>query len=206
MIEINSIKEEIKEMLKVSHHMLSATFDGFIKHDAKILSGVLNEEEVLNQMERSLVTSLVEISKTSVSEGEKEIILKLLDLIGDIEMIGDYCKDMIERIEIKIQEKLLFSEEAVSDYKHLYAFVESSLSDLVKAIEMKDYNFTKRVIRDEEHVDELVDRYRKGHVQRLINGICEPRSGNMFLNLLDFTASIYHHTKKIAQVISELNL
>jgi hypothetical protein len=33
----------------------------------------------------------------------------------------------------------------------------------------------------------------------MIQGVCTPMACNMFLNMLDFTAAVYYHAKKIAR-------
>lgn len=198
------IKIKVREMAKLTLKMLVTTFEGFMEHNLAILGGVLKDEESLNNMEKDIVKSLVEASKTTALSKDDFIILT--DLVEDLEEIGDYCKDIIERVEIKIQENLLFSDDALEEYKHLYTVVESGLSDIVKALEMSDRKFAARVVSDQEHVDELVEKYRKSHAERLMKGICDLRAGNMFLNLIDFTAQIYHHTRAIARGILKLKL
>ena len=79
--------------------------------------------------------------------------------------------------------------------------VDTELSDVDKSIRMNDRNFAQRVLCDGEHVDGVVEKYRKAHARRLMAGVCDPRTGNMFLNLLDFTAQISRHTKTIARNI-----
>lgn len=199
-----SVRDKINEMAELSLSMLKATFDGFMKHDLDILAAVLKDEEKLNDMERMITLSLLEIAKTKITDNDKKNIMHLSDIVSDLEEIGDYIKDMIERIEIKIQERLLFSEEALSEYKHLYSAVEVALADAVNALKMKDKNFAKRVLCDGEHVDVLVGKYRQTHAYRLISEICDPRAGNMFLDLLDFGGQIFHHTKSIAQNLLKL--
>lgn len=203
MEDLITIREKINQMAELALSMLKDTFDGFIKHDSDILAGVLKDEERLNDMERSLTSSLVVISKGK--DTDKKNIMLLSNIVEDLEEIGDYIKDMIERIEIKIEEKLLFSDDAVDEYRHLYNVVETELADIQKALRMNDKNFARRVLSGaESHVDNLVQKYREAHTQRLVAGICLPRACNMFLNLLDFTAQISHHTKAIAKNISEL--
>lgn len=203
MEDLLSIREKINQMAGLTLSMLKNTFDGFMKHESDILSGVLKDEERLNDMERDLTSSLVAISKTKGAD--KKNIMLLANIVEDLEEIGDYIKDMIERIEIKIEEKLLFSDDAVDEYKHLYNAVETELTDVEKALKMNDKNFAKRILcGEEDHVDKLVQKYRESHTQRLVEGICLPRACNMFLNLLDFTAQISHHTKTIAKYILEI--
>lgn len=205
MEDLNSIREKINQMAELTFSMLKTTFEGFMKHDLDILAGVLKDESRLNDMEREITLSLIDISKNKITGSDKKNIMLLENIAGDLEQIGDYVKDMIERIEIKIQEKLLFSEEGLLEYRHLYSAVDEALLDMVNSLKMKDKNFAKHILCDEEHVDQLVEKYRDAHTQRLMSGICDPRSGNMFLNLLDFTGQIFHHTKSIAKNILELS-
>ncbi len=201
MEDLITSREEINKMADLALSMLKNTFDGFMKHDSDILAGVLKDEERLNDMERNLTASLAAISKGT----DKKNIMLFANIVEDLEEIGDYIKDMIERIEIKIEEKLLFSDDAVDEYKHLYNVVETELADAQKALRMNDKNFAKRILcGEEDHADKLVQKYRESHTQRLVEGICLPRACNMFLNLLDFTAQISHHTKLIAKNILAL--
>lgn len=203
MEDLASIRLEINKMASLALSMLKNTFDGFMKHDRDILAVVLKDEEKLNDMERNITLSLVGISKTKDAFDKRNIVL-LTNIVADLEEIGDYIKDMIERIEIKIEESLLFSDDGLDEYKHLYNAVETELSDVEKTLQMNDRNFAQRLLCGEDHVDNLVQRFRENHAQRLLSGICNPRAGNMFLNLLDFTAQISHHTKTIAKNILDL--
>ena len=205
MEDLANIRKEINQMAELTLSMLKTTFDGFMKHDLDILATVLKDEQRLNDTEKTITLSLVAISKGKITAIDKNNIMLLTNIVADLEEIGDYIKDMIERIEIKIEERLLFSDEAVDEYKHLYNVVETELADVQKALRMNDKNFARRVYCGvEDHVDNLVQKYRQTHAQRLVAGICFPRACNMFLNLLDFTAQISHHTKAIAKNISEL--
>ncbi|MFH0913140.1 MAG: PhoU domain-containing protein [Candidatus Omnitrophota bacterium] len=199
-----SIREKIKGMAELTLSMLKTAFDGFIEHDLDTLSRVLKDEQRLNDTEKQITLSLVDISKGRINATDKKNIMLFTNIVADLEQIGDYIKDMVERIEIKIQEKLLFSDEALGEYKHLYNVVETELSDVEKTLRMNDKSFAKRILCNKEHADSLVQKYRDAHARRLISGICEPRACNMFLNLLDFTAQISHHTKTIAKNILSL--
>jgi len=204
MDDIASVREKINQMAELALSMLVNTFDGFMKHELDILSDVLKNEDKLNDMEKSLNFSLVEISKEKSKSADVRYIALLAEIVGDLEEIGDYVKDMIERIEIKIKERLFFSEEALSEYTHLYSVVHSALTDVVKSLKLDDKNFSRRILGDEEHVDRLLIRYRNTHTKRLLSGICDPRASNMYLDLLDFTAQIFRHIKAIANNILDL--
>ncbi len=122
-----------------------------------------------------------------------------IDVAADLEIIGDYCKDILERVEIKIDEKLLFSEDAVKEYEDLYRRAESALDEISCALKRDNLAVIRDVLKSEEHIDKLLDEYRGRHNQRLLDGVCSPLACNMFLNILDFTAAVYYHAKKICR-------
>lgn len=204
MLHLNDIRLSIVDMAKLALKMLQDTFRTFMEHDLDLLSSVLKEEDRLNALERELTTQLAELGGSSSKKYERLNATIYMDIVGDLEMIGDYCKDILERVQIKIEERLLFSEDAVKEYKHLYQKTEAALRDIVNALERNELCFVKQVLKNEKHIDGLIEKYRQQHMQRLIEGICSPLAGNMFLNMLDFTGQIFHHTKSIASDMLKL--
>ena len=199
MTDLNSIKKKIAVMSELALEMWRKTHEAFMEHDLDLISGVLEQENKLNDFEKEITENLVESGRAAANEEGKAEIAIYADVTGDLELIGDYCKDILERVEIKIEEKLLFSEEAVKEYNELYDKTESALSEVVFALQKDAPGLLKEILKKEEHIDSLVDEYRKRHNQRLIAGVCTPIACNMFLNMLDFTAAVYYHAKKIAR-------
>jgi phosphate:Na+ symporter len=199
MAELSNIKSRIAAMSKLSLKMWQETHAAFMEHDLQILSGVLEQEVKLNALEEELTISLVELGRTTKVKADKAKALIYADVVADLELIGDYCKDILERVQIKIEEKLLFSDDAVKEYVELYRKTESSLKEITEALDKDKPGLVQEVRKGQGHIDKMVDEYRRRHNQRLIDGICSPIACNMFLNMLDFTAAIYYHTKKIAR-------
>jgi phosphate:Na+ symporter len=199
MQDLNSIKAKISDMSSLALKMLQNTFRAFMDHDLVLLSSVLEDENRLNNLEKEITVSLIELARFSRNKQEKSSATIYADVVGDLELIGDYCKDILERVQIKIEEKLLFSDEAVKEYETLYYKTEGALKEIVNAFNKDDLSLVQVVSKHQEHIDSLVDEYRSRHNQRLIDGVCSPMACNMFLNILDFTAAIYYHAKKIAR-------
>jgi len=198
MADLNSVKKEIAAMAELTLKMLRNTFATFMEHDLDILSLVLKDEDKLNDLEKELTTKLIEVGRALNPEAREEVII-YREVVADLELIGDYCKDILERVQIKIEEKLLFTEEAVKEYEELYHKTESALAEITFALEKDSPELVNTVLKREEHIDSLVDTYRSRHTQRMLDGVCSPMDCNMFLNMLDFTAAIYYHAKKIAR-------
>ncbi|MDD5594972.1 MAG: PhoU domain-containing protein [Candidatus Omnitrophica bacterium] len=199
MKDLETIKREIALMSKITLKMLETTHQAFMEHDRDLITTALNEETKLNDFEKTITVSLVELGRSCARKEELNQATIFTDVVGDLELIGDYCKDILERVEIKIAEKLLFSEEAVEEYNNLYAITENALKEVVNALDKNNPGAVKEVLKNQEHIDSLVDEYRQRHTQRMIQKVCSPLDCNMFLNMLDFTAAIYYHVKKISR-------
>jgi len=200
MENLNNLKIKIAAMAKIALKMWQFTYQAFMEHDLDLLSEALKEESKLNDSEKELTSGLVALSRDpKLGKEDKADIAIYTDVVADLELIGDYCKDILERIEIKIQEKLLFSDAAVQEYGELYRKTEQALEEVVLALEKDNLCLLQGVLKGQEHIDSLVDEYRSRHNQRLVDGLCSPFACNMFLNMLDFTAAVYYHTKKIVR-------
>jgi phosphate:Na+ symporter len=204
MVDLNSVKEKVNRMAKTAATMWQLTYDAFIEHDLELITKALEEEKKLNALEDEINQSVIDLGRADAPQNEKLRIIIYADIAGDLELIGDYCKDILERIQIKIEEKLLFSEGAVEEYKDLYNKTKGALEEVVFVLEKDNPALIKEVLRKEEHIDSLVDKYRSNHDQRMLAGECTPMGCNMFLNMLDFTAAVYYHIKKIAKSLLQI--
>lgn len=194
-----NIKKKVANMAELALSMWQMTFKAFMDHDLELLAKVLEDENKLNDFEKMLTNELIEAGQGLKKADEKKAVITYVEVVEDLELIGDYCKDILERVQIKIEEKLLFSDDAVKEYIELYNRSEAALREVAQALEKDDLGILNEVLKNQEHIDTLVDEYRSRHNERLINKLCSPFSCNMFLNMLDFTAAIYYHTKKIAR-------
>jgi phosphate:Na+ symporter len=200
---LTDTKKEVALMAEAALKMLQLTQDAFMEHDPDLISAALEEEARLNKWEESLTAELAGFGRQAATDSEKQQALIYADVVADLELVGDYCKDILERVQIKIEEKLLFSDDAVAEYGELYRRTEKALKEISRALG-SDNLAGLQDLSKEGHLDSLVDEYRRRHNQRLIAGVCSPLACNMFLNILDFTAAIYYHSKKIARGLTKI--
>lgn len=206
MQDLSDIRKKIGGMADISLKMLQITFAAFMEHDRDLVSAALEEEKELNGLEKQISASLVELSQNQKlpKKSLKTAVAIYLNAAGDLELIGDYCKDILERVQIKIEERLLFSDEAVKEYAELYHKAESALKDAVEALKNDYFKASKKILEEEKAFKDLLEECRNRHNQRLIKGVCSPMACNMFLNMLDFTSQIFYRSKAIVKSLLKL--
>ena len=113
--------------------------------------------------------------------------------------MGDELRYLIERIEIKIVEKLFFSETGIEQYKQVFEKMHKSVSLTVKFLNENKLELLDMILNNGEQIKKLIEKYRVEHLERLARGICQPRAANMYFDMLDFTGNIARHCTNIAR-------
>jgi len=197
------VKKEITKMATLLEQMFETTQEGFMKNSLESLKGVLRKEESVNELERKIVTSCAQLSKSGLSASGQKRLRSLMEVIGDLERIGDLCEDIVERVEIKIWEKLYFSDEAVKEYGELYGKVKLVLEQVFEGLTEANEEVAKIGIKSAKEIPRLVERFKRAHSERLIKGICTPRAANFFMDMLEFMEQISSHAVRIAKEVKK---
>lgn len=191
--EIVLLRQETIEMLKRVQVMFRTSFDALMKNNIDILKQVLSDERKINETYNNLTTLAIEISKKRLSAKIKKVVIDLVNIISAIERMGDLCISLVERIEYKISERLLFSEAAVQEYKELCDNIDKILSNTIEAINNNDKKLAKETIKNKSQLYVLINRSRANHIDRSAKGICDEWAKIRYLDMLDFIKEIVDH-------------
>lgn len=200
------MKEEIsanlKKMANIIPEMIDLVHKGFMENDAHYLNRALNKERIMDDLEREITASVVGIAKKLDKKAQKEIIL-LEQTAQNIERMGDELRYLMERMEIKIAENLFFSDIGVEQYREVFETMRKSVNLTAEFLNTNKDELLDGILSNGEKIKELVEKYRKEHLTRLAEGICEPHAANMYFDMLDFTGNVARHCTNIARVYKE---
>jgi phosphate:Na+ symporter len=199
-MDINDIRSRTILMSDKVYEMLELIEKGFMGNKAEPLSQAMRVEDEINDMEKFLTRNILEISKASVNASERARLASVQQTVEMLERMGDEAASLIERIEIKVAEKLLFSDSGVAQYNETYHAMRKSVSMMREFLVKKDNALREKVIDNGFHVKELVERARKEHTERLLKGLCTPMGANMYFDMLDFTGNLARHSSTITKV------
>ncbi len=198
----DAIKTSLKQMSKAITDMANLVYQGLMENDAHYLNSALNKECIIDDLEKEVTANIIQGSRAFDKKGQKEFIL-LGQIAQNIERMGDEFRSLIERIEIKICERLFFSETGIEQYKEVFEKMRQSLDLTVKFLDEEKIELLDMILKNGEQIKELVEKYRVEHMERLAKGICEPRAANMYFDMLDFTGNIARHCTNIARAHKE---
>ena len=196
--------KEIKEKMILMADKICLILDligsGFMENKLEPLGYAMKEENMINDMEKALTKGVFDLSKTTKSAGVKKELAAMIQAIETLERMGDEAAGMIERIEIKVVEHLLFSEAGVQQFNETYDIMRGSVSMMCQFLKKNDPALRDRIIDNGFRVKNLVERYRKEHFERLVQGLCTPMGANMYFDMLDLTGNMARHASSVVKL------
>jgi phosphate:Na+ symporter len=164
------------------------------------------KEGVVNTLEKEITKYLVLIAQKSLSNKQSEILNDLMNIVNDIERVGDHTENLAELAEEKINDNLPFSEKALDELKFMFSKVQSSFNISISTLKNRNIDLAREVALKEDEIDKIEKELRDNHIKRLNQGICYPESGVIYLDVISNLERIGDHANNIClMVIDELS-
>lgn len=196
------ITANLKKMANILSEMIDLVYQGFMENDTHYLNRALNKERIMDDLEKEITAAVIKDAKTLGEKERKELVL-LERFAQDIEQMGDELRYLMERMEIKITENLLFSDIGVEQYKEVFEKMRKSVNPTIEFLNDNKSELLDKILNNGDDIKKTVEKYRAEHLERLTKGICEPRAANMYFDMLDFTGNIARHCTDIARTYKE---
>lgn len=120
--------------------------------------------------------------------------------------MGDNCESLLKLIRRKYEQGIEFSDEAVNGIDEIASKVREFLVLLNDNITIRNKDIMTDSKFLEDRIDELRSELRKGHVNRLNEGVCDVNAGLIFIDMLSKLEKIGDHAFNVAESISGLRV
>ncbi len=192
--DLKGVLERISGMCSSVELVLSLCMDGFMKHKIKLVSEAEKVSQSIHNEENELIGLLS--SKAAKPDMDKELIKSLMAVVGHIEMATNGLDGILQNVKIKVNEGVLFSDKGVNEISHLFR----ETLDIVKTagdVILTKNEILKKYVNDKYvSLGQTVDAYSEEHEDRLIKGVCQPKSSSLYLNIADSLVKVVWHVKQ----------
>ncbi len=155
-------------------------------------------EGIVDRYEDRLGTYLVKLSSRDLSIEDSKTATRLLHNIGDLERISDHAVNIQEAAKEMREKGITFSHEAKRELKVISLAVTEILSLTYDALVSKDLHAATHIEPLEQVVDDLKDKIREKHIDRLQGGKCTIELGFILSDLLTNYERVSDHCSNIA--------
>ena len=121
------------------------------------------------------------IGDTEKNEVEK----KFVALLPHLQRVALAIDNLVDKMEIKVETHILFSQKALDEIKQLMVAVGTEFTDV------KDYCMTKNPVlkeqirTDMEKIRKMIYESEMVHQNRLITGVCMPKASYLYIDMTD---------------------
>ncbi|WP_411953453.1 Na/Pi cotransporter family protein [Alkalibacillus sp. S2W] len=158
-------------------------------------------EDAINNLDKKITNYLTQVSSEDINESDSAIHSSVVDIVRDIERIGDHFENIIELNEYKITNKVNLTEQAMEDLNEMFKLTLDTVEKAIKAFEDNDAELARNVMNKENEIDEMERSYRKKHILRLNEGKCSGTAGIIFVDIISNLERIGDHASNIAQEV-----
>lgn len=199
-LELSS--KELVRMGEFASEMFSIVKTSFQNMDLAKQNTVNDFEENLDFLQEEIINYMsTVVSRTTLTEIEAARLANLMHIVGDFERVGDHCTNIFELAAYRRNSRIKFSESAMKEIESIFDLSDQMLTQAITALRDNDFTAARKIKDLEKQMDELEEKLRLSHINRLNQGTCNPNSAVCFVDLLKNLERISDHCYNIAEAV-----
>jgi len=204
-IAIEQTRIVLNQMSEIVRNNIFRACEILRDFDEKKYKKVYNKEEVVDKYCDKIGTYLVKITRRELDRQQNTDVSKYLQVIGDLERISDHAINIADGAKKMVEEKIKFSKTADEEIKTLVIAIQDMAVITMEALLNNDDNLAIKIGPFEQLIDDIVDKMKDNHIERIRQGKCTLEQGIVFNDLLTDFERIADHLENIAVEIVETN-
>lgn len=200
-VGLGQAQHEVLRMGHIAKESLNDAANYFFTKNERVGNLAMQKEELINDLEKKSIAYLVKLQQSSLSPQESGKASMLMQAINDIERIGDHAENIVELAEYSVTHKVEFSDKATAELKEMIDTTDQTIDQALQALANDDKPLAKEVLENESKLDRMEREFRKAHIRRLNQNMCDGNAGAVFLDMLSNLERIGDHAKNIAQYV-----
>ena len=167
----------------------------------KRIHALESKEKLVDTLQREITNFLVKLSQKSISPETSESLGSLMNIVNDLERIGDHCENLWTLGLRKFEDKISFSYMGNNEVVSIADKTQEFLQFVIDAMETGDKTIGVKAIEYEDEIDALEENLRMNHVARLNTGECAVQPGLIFIDMLHSYEKIGDHTYNVSETL-----
>jgi len=178
-------------------HAITYFFTG-LENEAKQVESL---EQVVDNLQKKITDYIVLLSEKKLSEEDSNQAYIYIQAVNDIERVGDHAMNIMELTQIKNEQGIRFSLEGLADMRKMIDKTVETFEWGMQSMETNDMELARRVVANDDEIDEMEKAFRRAHINRLNEGICSGDAGAIYIDILSNLERIGDHSVNIAQYV-----
>lgn len=170
-------------------------------YDENMFLDALALEERVDHYEDAIGSYLLRLPTSALSQNESVHLLKLQQLIGDLERVTDLSISIARTVWKMQKKKQSFSTKASRELNMYMQAVADQLDMAIKAFWEEDQEIAQNILPLAEGIEQLDKELKKRHKKRLRKGKCSVDMGFVLADISSYLRQIAAHCNSIGTCI-----
>lgn len=149
-------------------------------------------------------TYLMKATRRELNEAENRDVTLYLHALSDFERISDHSMNIAHTARQMSQKNIVYSPDAQRELSVIEGAVDAITDYARTTFDDKDLNAAQHTVSLAAVIEELCEKMRRHHIERLRAGTCTLEQGIPFNDLVSNYEEISERCKKLAYMILEL--
>jgi len=202
-----NVKREMLRMLDLDQGMFLDCLKVLDKNDRVLLEEIQSQDDQVDLLNREIKFFLAKLSQNDLSPEQADMELRLVEMTGILEEIGDIVnREILELADKKIRTGRRFSEEGWQELVDFHGKIMVNFGVAEGALTSEDETLARKLIRHNEQLSVVEREYRQAHLNRLHLGKKESlETSSIHLDLIsNFYRVNFLLTKMVSKCMPEL--
>jgi len=197
-VALSQARKEYLRMAELAESMIHACRHGILERDRGSVAEVLETEDTVDELKRSIGRYLDRIPGDALSEKEERRLHVLMHVTGDVERVGDQAVNIAQRARTMLKKGYQLSPTATRDLDNLFEKTTALYKRAIDALRLEDRRLAHEALDLEVDVDRLEKTYKAAHIDRLERGECDSTAGMLYVEILHNLERMGDHAVNIA--------
>lgn len=199
---IQGAQEATYKMAKLAKDVIKDTDEFLDSKSGKIKESARQLEDAINTLDSKITSYLIKISHESINQNDSDNIIKSLQVVKNLERIGDISMNLVEFYDNVFDAKHKFSPEALKDMHKMSNVIQDMLEYSIAYYMSNDKSAKKIVQEYEDKLDRLESKARQRHFERLANNECTSEiASSIYVDILSNLERMGDHCENIIKVL-----
>ena len=200
-IAVGQVRKQLLKMGEDAFTNYKLSLDMLLSGDLSRKDEFAERENNINAANKYIVSFLIRLSLTEISELDEKKVSSFFRVVSDIERVGDYAENIVEYAQKLIEDKVEFTDSAKDEIREMDSHISNLYKYVCSVFADSDLKYTVDVEREEQETDRMNEVMQQAHIQRMADGKCSAEAGALFLQLAVNMERIGDHMHNIANSV-----
>jgi len=198
-------KEVAKKLISVCESLTQMLEEALKRYPHLTEESIKEAEALKKEVERhaSELTGYL-VSKSSTEERGRDWGKPFLAIASNFDRIGFNIDGVLDRLKRMVHEDIYFSDRGIREVSDVARETIDLLKNLPDLITTQNRLLAEQIKEKGKALFKTIDIFSEEHEQRLIEGVCMPKSAPIYLGLLESFKAMTFHVLEISERVVSL--